>query len=247
MASLEEIKFLLREQEVKLQKEFDKKLAAIEKKIEKDTESLKSENKKLYEKVKLLEKDSRIAFEELEKTQSICHSTDQYQRRNNIELSGIPEELEGKILKDVVIELVNNLIKEPGQPTDDDTNNIGPGDIEACHRIKTKNKDGVKSTIVRFTSRKICDDIHASKNRMKNVKVNELGNSVSQIYVNENLSTNYYKQLSAKCRRLKKKRMIMDTWVYKGIVKVQTMDETIQIISHQNVLDRFFPDVVYFD
>ena len=188
----------------------------------------------------------RIVSEELEKTESICHSTDQYQRRNNIELSGIPKDLDGKILEDVVIDLVNKLIKEPGQPSEDDSYNIGPGDIEACHRIMTKNKDGVKNTIVRFTNRKICDDIHSSKSRMKFIKVEELGNSVSQVYANENLS-NYFKQLSAKCRRLKKKKIIIDTWDFKGMVKVQMLDETIHTISHQNVLDRFFPNVVYFD
>ena len=246
MASLEEITSLLREQEARLRSEFDKKLAAIEKKNEKENEYFKNENKKLNDKANLLEKDLRIAFEELEKNQSICHSTDQYQRRNNIELSGIPKDLDGKILEDVVIDLVNNLIKEPGQPTEDDSNNIGPGDIEACHRIMTKNKDGVNNTIVRFTNRKICDEIHSSKNRMNKIKVEELGNSVSQIYVNENLS-NYFKQLSAKCRRLKKKKLIIDTWVFKGMVKVQMVDETIHTISHQNVLDRFFPGVVYFN
>ena len=246
MASIEELKFLLNEQEARLRSEFDKKLALIEKKIEKENEYLKNENKKLTEKANLLEKNLRIVSEELEKTESICHSTDQYQRRNNIELSGIPKDLDGKILEDVVIDLVNKLIKEPGQPSEDDSYNIGPGDIEACHRIMTKNKDGVKNTIVRFTNRKICDDIHSSKSRMKFIKVEELGNSVSQVYANENLS-NYFKQLSAKCRRLKKKKIIIDTWVFKGMVKVQMLDETIHTISHQNVLDRFFPNVVYFD
>ena len=65
------------------------------------------------------------------------------------------------------------------------------------------------------------------------------------IFVNENLCKQY-KDIAAKCRRLKRKNMINATWSFNGIVKIKLNDNSIKVISHPNVLDRMFPNVVYF-
>ena len=74
----------------------------------------------------------------------------------------------------------------------------------------------------------------------------DFGDSVKNIYINENLSK-YNKSLSAKCRRLKKKHKINDTWVSNGLVRIKLMDNSIKIISHQNDLDLLFQNFVYFE
>ena len=207
--------------------------------------SLKEENKNLQQRIEVLEKDSAIAFKEIEETQRIAHSTDQYQRRNNIEISGIPLECD-EDLKEVVIGLCNSILKEPGKPTDDTDCDIGDYDIEACHRLKSVNKDGIQNTIVRFVNRNVCDVLHDNKKRIKDVKMEQLGDTVKNIYINENLCR-YYNDIGAKCRRLKKKGKILDTWTFKGLVKIKLNDNSIKVIIHHNDLERLFPNFVYFN
>jgi len=84
--------------------------------------------KKLQKKVVLLENELCSLKENLE-----CN--DQYNRRNNIEISGIPTE-EEKII-------------EIRRKTDVE---ISANDIEACHRLPSKK--GNKKVIVKFVNRK---------------------------------------------------------------------------------------------
>ena len=74
----------------------------------------------------------------------------------------------------------------------------------------------------------------------------ELQGAVKNIYINENLCP-YYKELSAKGRRLVKKDMIQDTWVRNGTVKIKLKNNKIKTITHQNDLDKIFPNFVYFE
>ena len=248
------------EQEKKLKKEFHdicssiitKKLEDIEKKFNKQLDEqtknikeLQAVNVTLNDRLKVIEKDMPIAFKEIEDTQRLASSTDQYVRRENIEISGIPHNCDDE-LEDVVLEMVNKLCKDPEEPDEDDENYIGVFDIQACHRIMSQNKDGVKNTIVRFVNRRVCEEIHEGKANVKNLKIDKLGNQVTKIYFNENLNK-LNKELAAKCRRLKKKKLISETQVSNGIVKIKLNDGTKKFISHSNDLDRLFPNFVYFE
>ena len=211
----------LAEQEKRMRKEMadicnnivHKKIDDLEKKYKRQFESqkilideLQLTNKQLNEKVVVLEKDSSIAFKEIEDTQRLAYQTDQYQRRMNVEISGIPHDCDDQ-LEEVVIDLVNRMRKEPGDYYEDDEYDIGEFDIQGCHRLQSKNKEGVKNTIVRFNNRKICDEIHDYKKNVKDVKSDKLGKRVKNSYFNDNLSK-YNKDFAAKCRRLKKNKQI---------------------------------------
>ena len=71
-----------------------------------------------------------------------------YQRRNNIEISGIPESITQDKLEKTVVNIANAINVD-----------ISEYDIEACHRLKNNNPTGTAKTIVRFTNRKICEDL----------------------------------------------------------------------------------------
>ena len=85
-----------------------------------------------------------------------------------------------------------------------------------------------------------------NKTKIKDPNMEELGNSLKKIYVNKNLSQ-YNKLLAAKYRRLKNKREINDTWTRNGLVRIKLYDDSIKVITHQNDLDKMFPNFVYFD
>lgn len=220
------------------------KLAEQEKRHKKELDHFKKENQSLMKRVQILETDIIELSKDLETTKRATYNNDQYQRRNNIELSGIPEKIKDDELEDFCCRLVNNIICEPGEPFNGE-NEICAKDFEACHRLRTKNNTGVKDTILRFTNRKICDDIFLNKHKLKNLRMEKLEDAAKNIFVNENICS-YYKELGAKCRRLKKRRKITDTWTTYGTVKLKLKDGTVKIITHQNDLDIMFPDFIYF-
>ena len=71
------------------------------------------------------------------------NSLELYGRRNNLEISGIPDYISNNELEDKVIEILSKVDV-----------NVSKNDIEACHRMG-KSKNSSKRTIVRFV--KICE------------------------------------------------------------------------------------------
>ena len=76
--------------------------------------------------------------------------SEQYSRRNNIELAGIPNLIKDNVLEETII----NICKEHGI-------DISPMDIEACHRLPLSNAQAnkdpnqCKRVIVKFVNRKL--------------------------------------------------------------------------------------------
>ena len=76
--------------------------------------------------------------------------SEQYSRRNNIELAGIPKSIKDNVLEETII----NICEEHGI-------DISPVDIEACHRLPLSNAQAnkdpnqCKRVIVKFFNRKL--------------------------------------------------------------------------------------------
>ena len=103
-------KKIIDEQEKKFKRIFEDQ----EKKLKKATDHAKDLNKKIDE----IEKDLVELSKELEDTQRLAYSTDQYQRRNNVEIAGIPHDFDDN-LEDVCISLINSVIHSPDVPDED--------------------------------------------------------------------------------------------------------------------------------
>ena len=117
-------------------------------------DTLKEENFRLQQKVQHLEKklsDTDIAENKLE----------QYTRRNNIEIQGIPSTVHDNLLEDKVIDIFSQL-----------NITISKSDIEDGHRLGKANP---KNTIVRFVNRKFCNDALEKKKNLMSINKMELG------------------------------------------------------------------------
>ena len=101
--------------------------------------NLQVENERLRKKVNVLE--NKILTLESEH-----NSLEQYGRRNNIEITGIPDSVPDQKLEEKVVDILNEIIV-----------NVSPKDTEACHRVGVS-KNSSKKTIVGFINRK-----HAKK------------------------------------------------------------------------------------
>lgn len=160
----------------------------------------------------------------------------QYIRRNNIEICGIPDNIPDNELEEKVIDIATALDVK-----------INKNDIEACHRLKDrKNNTGPKRTIVRFTNRKWCDRLHKNKRKIREGKVStkfkSLGLDHKKVYINNNLCP-YNKFIWGKCKSLYDEELIDRFWIYNGFIYIA--DDITDIrgtkITHLDTLKKNYP------
>ena len=185
--------------------------------------NLVDENLRLQEKVVFLEKRLNL-------TESDTYSLQQYSRRNNIEISGIPETVTDNDLEQKVIEILDCIDV-----------NVDSRDIETCHRLPSKTSP--KTTIIKFVNRKVCEEAHPNKKKLDSCDKSSIGISDDvKIYINENLCP-YYKKLAWKCRVLRREKVVINNWTRNGIVHIRISEgDKYKKIFHESDLTALFPD-----
>lgn len=185
---------------------------------------------------RLDEQDERIL--ELENKLNL---SDQYCRRNNLEIGGIPKSFEDNDLEEIIINIYNNL---------SDDIKISSSDIEACHWLdKRKSK-----VIVRFINRKFCYSMLKNRKNIKDLDLSFLSKSIDEsensgdnkkanpvkIYISENLCPTF-KFLWFRCRDLYSNYIIHSYWSWNGIVQYKIKEDSvpIKIFSMDDLLDAF--------
>ena len=137
------------------------------------------------------------------------NNLDQYGRRENIEISGIPNNVPNDILEEEVLKILRKI----------GLVNISSYDIVGCHRLGSRDRFGTRNVIVRFVNRK--DATFSLKARKHLHKCSELG--YHHLRVAENLCPAYrsiYDKLSVE----KDKGNIKEFWSYNGIVNCKLTD-----------------------
>ena len=160
----------------------------------------------------------------------------QYIRRNNVEICGIPEDVSQNDLEKTVLKIAESIGVY-----------ISSNDIEACHRLNTKNEKSPKKTIVRFVNRKFCDQMHLNKFKLRDNKGNTRSklkdiNIHGKIFINSNLCP-YFKFIWGRCKRIYDQKMINRFWVYNGFIFIALEENSPKIkINHLDKLKDIFPD-----
>ena len=175
------------------------------------------------------DKADHMAFCEVERDTA---ELQQYTRRNNIEISGLPETIEDKSLEDTVIKIAKAV-----------DIHIGENDIEACHRLSRRKKDnGPRRIIVRFVNRKFAEKIMRKGNELRKPYIFKKADLTEKIYINNNLCS-YYRYLWGKVKSLYLKQLIDSFWVFNGSINLKFLDsnETMKV-THINDLIECFPD-----
>ena len=142
---------------------------------------------------------------------------EQYTRKFNIEIHGIPE-YEGENLQDIVI--------KTGQRMSVD---VITEDIDIVHRLYRKSP-AIKPIIVRFTTYKKRREFYKSRFNLKEANTTEIigstqGDKEGRIFINENL-TQYRQEILAKARKMKRANKIYRVWTVDGIFFVRKTEES---------------------
>ena len=180
-------------------------------------------NKKLQFKVEQLEK-------ELEHQKTNLEINNQYNRRNNIEISGIPnnvkdEELEGKVL--TILNKIEVNVKEE--------------DIEACHRLPLTRSNNVKRTVIKFINRKKSENCIKSKKKLSDLNMGDVGfPDGTTLYLSENLNP-FFQKLTWQCRKLKRQKII-ESYKYQNeavFVKVSQDSKPKKFVNERQLFETF--------
>ena len=157
---------------------------------------------------------------------------EQYGRRNNLEITGISNEIEDANLEGKVIEILDKIEV-----------NVSSKDIKACHRIG-KSKDNSKKTIC-FVNRKYAKKAPLNRKNLKHLDKSSIGlSNCNNIFINENL-TPMNNKLAFYCRKLKRDGYVEKTFSREGVVCTRCRDiqdgKTIKVL-HFNTLVDLFPN-----
>ena len=197
---------------------------------------LRKENTSLKNELEKVKTELKKKGEDLVEVERDVIDLQQYIRRNNVEICGIPESVENKNLEKTVVKIAEIIGVD-----------IKSNDIEACHRlVKRRNEGGPKRTIVRFVNRKNCESLLRNKKKLKfdetKNKLNHIGIK-NNLFINSNLSP-YNKLLWGKCKHLQEEGMIDRFWVYNGSLHIAELDGDEGLkIGHMKDLEKLFPNL----
>ena len=194
---------------------------------------LKKRNLSFNNKIKQLEADMEFYSDKTYDLEVSLFDQQQRARRNNLEIHGILGAINDNELEKIVIEIIND-----NKLVGDKLENY---EIEACHRLPSKNKNVSKPIIVRFLSRKRRDEIAPKRIVIADLSKYSLISN-TKLYINENLSP-HFKKLVYFSRKLKSEGLLNRYKIDNSKLKIQLPNEQRwKSINHEEVFFKIFPD-----
>lgn len=202
-------------------------------------QQLKGEMASLRAEVTELKKQVCMRDVRIQTLETSLEELEQYQRRNNIRISGIPEAV-GEDTDNLVVKLAQAL----GCDLDTD-------DIDRSHRVGSRDLQGdprgPRPILVKFVSYKSKRALTLVRKELKNKKGNNIypdlkwGKSQVQgqgkIFINDDLTATRAK-VAKEARDKKKNGDVQDTWVRDGMIFVKKNDNIIRITNMQQLMAR---------
>ena len=196
--------------------------------LETDVKSLQQENYRLKSAVADQESNLDEQLSYIYSLEKDLSRLDQYGRRENIEIIGIPSNVRDNELEREVLQILRKI----------GLDHLDHYAIVACHRIGKKDLYGNRNTIVRFLNRK--DAIQALKCKRYLFRCKDIGYSKLQMV--ENLCPSY-KSIYEEMKELKGKGVIEKVWTFNGFINYKINDneqENIKKIIHESEMDTFY-------
>ena len=141
---------------------------------------------------------------ELLRVEKELTATNQYNRRENLIIDGIPADIPQDQLEEVCLQIVHGI----------GFYQVGSYEVVACHRLKKKVSDPTPPVIIRFVNQKVTDFCMRKRWRLKNLRWGwDL--SFREDLCNTNLA------IFNECEKLKKDGKLHNVYTYNGFVHVR--------------------------
>ena len=147
-----------------------------------------------------------IINDELVRLETDITTTNQYNRRQNLIIDGIPNNIKDYQLENVCIDLIRKIGFCPR------ANPLTPYDVVGCHRLRKKPGEVCAPTIIRFTNRKVAE--FCMKYRSRVTKINGWNLSFREDLCPAN------EMIYDECENLLKSNLIAKMYTHNGFVKV---------------------------
>jgi len=203
---------------------------------------LKNEVSSLKEEVVLLQRQIVARDETIGKLESRLDDMEQYQRRNNIRITGIPEE-SGESTDKIVIELAKAIGCDVESYCIDRSHRLGPKNVSSSPRpILAKFVSYATKSLLMRSRRNLRDksgpDVLPSLNWLPERRGGPGGGGgggegrgiKNKVFLNDDL-TSARAKIAAEARGKKKSKAIEDTWVRDGVVFVKSNDTIHRILT----------------
>ena len=190
--------------------------------------SLRDELKKYSNRISDLEYTIDEQIDNIYVLEKQLNRLDQYGRRENVEIVGIPNEVTDRNLETEVLKILRII----------GLNHIQHFNIVACHRVGSKDRYGRRNTIVRFLNRK--DAIQCLRSKRNLFKCQTIG--YNNLYVVENLCP-AFKSIYDQLKELKDGGVIKQVWTYNGIINYKQSDneqEKPVKLFHENEVENIY-------
>ena len=155
---------------------------------------------------------SKLLISKIEKLEKQQIRSDQYSRKETIDMKGINPELPDREVEKKVLKVLNSIKSETDQP-------FTPEDIHACRKLKNK-----KIVICKFVSRRRMRANINNRSKLKGKDLTSIGIR-DKVVIYESM-THHFKNLNWRCNQLKKAGIIKDCWFYNGKYKIVKPDAT---------------------
>ena len=200
--------------------------------LELTVDSLKKENTGLKKIQKHLNEEFFDIWDRLYKNEVDLYDLNQYNRRENIVVSGIPADVPDNDVEKYTVEMLRHF----------GVHGLSSYEIAACHRLNSpRNNLYPKNVIIRFINRK------RAYEALDKFFIYKKNNPRCRINIFENLCPQYAKIFN-QCRKLKVEKKIIDTYTYEGKIYITTKNPSNGIVKrtkiiHQQQLDELFPNI----
>ena len=194
---------------------------------------LQNEIIKLNVKNKKLAEDNTYLCDQLYDIDYRLIDAEQYPRRHNLVISGIPDSVNHNNLEKTVIDIISSI----GM-------NVSSYEVVGCHRLYKNNKSKFPAkTIIRFTNRKVVE--YCIRNRDLLLNNNNKNRFKMNLRFYENLCESN-ERVNNWCRELKKYGSLHDYYTRNGFIKIIINEGDFPIkIRHPDELFHKFQE--YFD
>ena len=143
---------------------------------------------------------------------------EQYNCRNCVEFSGIPDTINDDNLEDTIIEACKDINID-----------VSETDIEACHTLPVRRNatNASKRVIVKFVNRKDAESIMSKKFTLSSTDFSRL-NINNKVYVNPSLCP-YYRYLWGRCKDLQRRKMMHHVFCLGSVVAIKLTDQSLPL------------------
>lgn len=214
----------MREEQKNSLRDFNVSYEALNEKLDENTGILKkqAEDLKLYtEELNMLREENITLKVKICDLEERLVESEQYSRRNCLEIQGIPEDKNENLIETV---------KKVGKALDVD---IGDNMIDVCHRLKKRREDQRPAgIIVKFVRRLDAEEVLRRRRVKRNLSTRHMGLTMdSMIYINEALCPSRRK-VFAQARAIKREKGYKYLWVRSGNIYMRKEDKAPVIQVH---------------